>query len=118
MNLLEFRVLDIQGYVLIDNQKENGEEAIEVFLSEDEIIESETFQDYLNAVTSKLQDDQSLKKEIQKVIMKKLKDMGVTAMPCCIKIIDLPEKFFKRLKEKTLLTIEGGLPIPTNDDEI
>lgn len=108
MNLLEFRTSNIQGYVLIDTKIQGILNVIGIFWDEDEILENEIFQDYFKTIKSELpeegeEDRQEIIKKYQKTIQKELEDFGSKTSYWHIKINALPEKFFRRLKEKTTM---------------
>jgi hypothetical protein len=119
MNLLEVKAGGINGYVLLGMKEVNGIEVLAFFCEneEEEIIENEIFQDHLQEVDSFIPAEEGAIKQIKKLTSKHLKNCCSAKVCGQVKLSPLPKKFFKRLKEKTLLTIEGGLPIPTNDDE-
>ena len=117
MNLLEFKAGDINGHVLFNMKAASGIEIIAAFDEEQEIIENDFFQDHLQEVNSLVPSEKGTRKQIEKLITEHLKSCYGLKVSGKVEISALPEKFFKRLKEKTLLTIEGGLPIPTGDDE-
>lgn len=119
MNLLEVKAGNINGYVLLGMKETNGVEVLAFFCEneEEEIIENEIFQDHLQEVDSFIPTEEGAIKQIEKLTSEHLKNCCSAKFYGKIKISVLPEKFFRRLKEKTLLTIEGGLPIPSGDDE-
>lgn len=131
MNLLELNLANFRVYVLFDTKAQNGPEIIGFFEEkegEDEIIENELFQNCLQAVESSLPSEEGAINELKEIIKTYLEgNYDITAFGdlnenckanpfVCIQISPLPEKLFKRLKEKALLIVTGGLPIPSEDE--
>ncbi len=132
MNLLELNLANFKAYVLFDENAQDGPEILNFFeekVGEDEIIENELFQIYLQAIESRLPLGEDSVNKIKEVIKEYLvSNYTITAFgsldeKCnddpflCMQIFPLPKKLFKRLKEKALLIITGGLPIPSTEDE-